>query len=197
MAQTSPDRKLGEDNEEKVLGRLGITYGVLRRLGFAEERVEECLRAISGTELEEAFDWVCDVSIAPLQHRIHHYVASPSLHRRGNRSELVCVHALLFGIRDLPVFIRFRRSGRARNTKIIQDFAAHVHCGIYSITDPPDTSHSGPPATLPLPSFDENFALAHTLTIGCECSCLHPFICARTIAASRGSAGRKTGCSGT
>jgi hypothetical protein len=51
------DRKL-EDNEEKVLSRLGITYGVLRRLGFSEERVEECLRAIDGVELEEAFDWV-------------------------------------------------------------------------------------------------------------------------------------------
>lgn len=41
-----------------MLGRLGITYGVLRRLGFSEERVEECLWAINGTELEEAFDWV-------------------------------------------------------------------------------------------------------------------------------------------
>ncbi|KAF9654251.1 P-loop containing nucleoside triphosphate hydrolase protein [Thelephora ganbajun] len=52
------DRKLGEDNEEKVLSRLGITYGILRRLGFTEERVEECLRAINGVELEEAFNWL-------------------------------------------------------------------------------------------------------------------------------------------
>ena len=64
-----PDRKLGEDNEEKVLSRLGITYGVLRRLGFAEERVEECLRAITGVDLEEAFDWVCDmIMILPSTH---------------------------------------------------------------------------------------------------------------------------------
>lgn len=54
------DRKpgLGEDNEEKVLNRLGVTYGVLRRLGFTEDRVEECLKAIIGVDLEEAFDWV-------------------------------------------------------------------------------------------------------------------------------------------
>ena len=55
-----------------MLGRLGITYGVLRRLGFIEEKVEECLRAINGVELEEAFDWVCDVVTALLPHRIHH-----------------------------------------------------------------------------------------------------------------------------
>jgi len=58
-AETRPDRKLSEDNEERVLSRLGITYGVLRRLGFTEETVEECLQAINGVELEEAFDWVC------------------------------------------------------------------------------------------------------------------------------------------
>lgn len=192
MAQTAPDRKLGEDNEEKVLSRLGITYGVLRRLGFTEERAEECLRAISGTELEEAFNWVCDATITLLLHRIHHCIASPSLHRRGNRSELACVHTLWFGMRDLPAFIRFQRSGRAWNTKIIQDPAAHAHRSIYAIAYPPDTSHSGSPTTFPLPSFDENSALA----IGRERSCLHPFVCARTITASRGSTGRKLGCLG-
>ena len=38
--------------------RLAVTYGVLRRLGFSEERVEECLRSINGVDLDEAFDWV-------------------------------------------------------------------------------------------------------------------------------------------
>ena len=37
---------------------MAITYGSLRRLGFSEARVEECLQAISGVELEEAIDWV-------------------------------------------------------------------------------------------------------------------------------------------
>jgi ATP-dependent RNA helicase DHX29 len=60
LAHARRDRKPGEDNEEKVLSRLGITYGVLRRLGFTEERVEECIKAIGGVELEEAFDWVRD-----------------------------------------------------------------------------------------------------------------------------------------
>jgi ATP-dependent RNA helicase DHX29 len=44
--------------EEKVLAKLGITFGVLRRLGFSEERVEECLRSIHGVDLDEAYDWV-------------------------------------------------------------------------------------------------------------------------------------------
>lgn len=44
--------------EEKALARLAITYGVLRRLGFQEDRVEECIRAINGVDLEEAADWL-------------------------------------------------------------------------------------------------------------------------------------------
>lgn len=48
-----------DEPEDKVLPRLGITYGVLRRLGFGEERVLECLRSIHGVELDEAFEWVC------------------------------------------------------------------------------------------------------------------------------------------
>ena len=45
--------------EDKALPRLAITYGVLRRLGFPEDTVEQCLRSIDGVELEEAIDWVC------------------------------------------------------------------------------------------------------------------------------------------
>ena len=37
---------------------MAITYGVLRRLGFSESRVEECLRSIGGIDLEEAYEWV-------------------------------------------------------------------------------------------------------------------------------------------
>ncbi|KAH7909118.1 P-loop containing nucleoside triphosphate hydrolase protein [Hygrophoropsis aurantiaca] len=44
--------------EEKAIARLGITYGVLRRLGFSQSRVEECLRSIHGTDLDEAYDWI-------------------------------------------------------------------------------------------------------------------------------------------
>ncbi|KAL0951028.1 hypothetical protein HGRIS_007768 [Hohenbuehelia grisea] len=52
-----------EEPEDKALNRLAITYGVLRRLGFAEDRVEQCLRTISGIGLEDAYDWLymhCD-----------------------------------------------------------------------------------------------------------------------------------------
>ncbi|PCH33517.1 pre-mRNA-splicing factor ATP-dependent RNA helicase prp22 [Wolfiporia cocos MD-104 SS10] len=54
---TEPNSIL-EETEEKATARLGITYGVLRRLGFSEERVEECLKAIQGVDLEQAFDWL-------------------------------------------------------------------------------------------------------------------------------------------
>ncbi|ESK98316.1 atp dependent rna [Moniliophthora roreri MCA 2997] len=53
-----PDRKPIEEPEDKVIGKLAITYGALRRLGFSEERVQECLKAINGVELEEAYDWL-------------------------------------------------------------------------------------------------------------------------------------------
>ncbi|KDQ63609.1 hypothetical protein JAAARDRAFT_119632 [Jaapia argillacea MUCL 33604] len=47
-----------EESEEKALVRLGVTYGVLRRLGFSESRVEQCLRSINGIDLEEAYQWL-------------------------------------------------------------------------------------------------------------------------------------------
>jgi ATP-dependent RNA helicase DHX29 len=48
-----------DQTEEKAATRLAITYGVLRRLGFTEDWVEQCLRAIHGVELDEALEWVC------------------------------------------------------------------------------------------------------------------------------------------
>jgi ATP-dependent RNA helicase DHX29 len=47
-----------DDSEEKVLMRLAITYGTLRRLGFSDARVEECLQAIPGVDVDEAYEWV-------------------------------------------------------------------------------------------------------------------------------------------
>ncbi|KAI0034301.1 P-loop containing nucleoside triphosphate hydrolase protein [Vararia minispora EC-137] len=44
--------------EEKAVARIGLTYGVLRRLGFSEERVMECLGSIHGVDLDEAYDWL-------------------------------------------------------------------------------------------------------------------------------------------
>ncbi|KAF6766323.1 pre-mRNA-splicing factor ATP-dependent RNA helicase prp22 [Ephemerocybe angulata] len=49
---------LDDWSEERVLTRLAITYGILRRLGFSEARVEECLQAIPGVELDEAYEWL-------------------------------------------------------------------------------------------------------------------------------------------
>ncbi len=58
MILDSKCSKISEDGEEKMLARLGITYGVLRRLGFDEERVNQCLKTISGVDLDTAYEWV-------------------------------------------------------------------------------------------------------------------------------------------
>lgn len=63
-----------DEVEEKAIVRLAITYGVLRRLGFSEDRVEECLKSISGVDLDEASEWVC----LPLLHR-QYYIYAPLL----------------------------------------------------------------------------------------------------------------------
>ena len=55
-----------EESEEKAIGRLGITYGVLRRLGFDEDLVENCLRRVSGVELDEALQWVSGLTCTVL-----------------------------------------------------------------------------------------------------------------------------------
>ncbi|KAG6879737.1 hypothetical protein C0992_012340 [Termitomyces sp. T32_za158] len=51
-------KKTLEESEEKAVARIGITYGVLRRLGYSESRVEECLRAIQGVDVDEAIEWL-------------------------------------------------------------------------------------------------------------------------------------------
>lgn len=47
-----------DHTKEKATTRLAMTYGILRRLGFAEDWVLQCLGTISGIELDEALDWV-------------------------------------------------------------------------------------------------------------------------------------------
>lgn len=60
----TPATKFGEGSEDKAIARLGVNYGVLRRLGFREDRVEECLRTTQGMDLEDMFDWVNDAILA-------------------------------------------------------------------------------------------------------------------------------------
>ena len=60
----SPGTKIGEDSKEKAIAKLGVNYGVLRRLGFREERVEECLQSSHGMDLEDMFDWVNNIILA-------------------------------------------------------------------------------------------------------------------------------------
>ncbi|KAK0208360.1 P-loop containing nucleoside triphosphate hydrolase protein [Desarmillaria ectypa] len=57
-SRSSEGKRQIDEPEDKVVAKLAITYGVLRRLGFSEERVIECLEAIPGFELEEAYDWL-------------------------------------------------------------------------------------------------------------------------------------------
>lgn len=53
-------------SDDNTLSRLGITYGSLRRLGYSEETVVRCLESIDGVDLEEAHEWVCDLTIIPM-----------------------------------------------------------------------------------------------------------------------------------
>ncbi len=50
-----------EDPEEKLLPRLALLYGTLRRIGLSEERTKECLQANQRLDIEEAFEWVCSL----------------------------------------------------------------------------------------------------------------------------------------
>jgi ATP-dependent RNA helicase DHX29 len=50
---------VSSDSEEKLLAKLAVTYGVLRRLGFSETHVEECLKGATSIDLEDAYEWVC------------------------------------------------------------------------------------------------------------------------------------------
>lgn len=45
-------------SDDNTLVRLGVTYGVLRRLGYSEETVTRCLESVDGLDLEEAHEWV-------------------------------------------------------------------------------------------------------------------------------------------
>jgi len=60
-------KKQPDEGQEKALLKIAVTYGTLRRLGFSESRVEDCLKAIDGVDLEEAYDWVCNTrTLLPL-----------------------------------------------------------------------------------------------------------------------------------
>lgn len=48
---------------DKLLSKLAITYGTLRRLEISEERVVQCLEAIDTAEIDDASDWVCTQSV--------------------------------------------------------------------------------------------------------------------------------------
>ncbi|KAG8735300.1 hypothetical protein FRC10_010760 [Ceratobasidium sp. 414] len=59
LKATETSVKLIPEPEDKVLPRLAITYGTLRGIGIAEEKVEECLRAIPDVDIDSALEWVC------------------------------------------------------------------------------------------------------------------------------------------
>jgi len=72
----------GSDSEEKAIARLGVNYGVLRRLGFKEDRVEECLRSSRGMDLEDIFGWVNNPVFDLLVLKFTCFSAMPTLSRR-------------------------------------------------------------------------------------------------------------------
>ncbi|CAE6352709.1 unnamed protein product [Rhizoctonia solani] len=50
--------KLIQEPEAKVLPRLAVTYGALRGLGLPENKIEECLKAISDVDVDSAIEWL-------------------------------------------------------------------------------------------------------------------------------------------
>lgn len=83
----SAEKKSIDEAEEKVIAKMAITFGVLRRLGFSESRVEECLRSIGGIDLEEAYEWVRIILSSQMSRLIFITKALYSLHRRRNRAK--------------------------------------------------------------------------------------------------------------
>ena len=76
-------RKSIDETREKALYRLAVAYGVLCRLGFSEDRVAECLKAIDGVDLDEAYDWVYQVFSFCILDIEHSSQALSSLRRKG------------------------------------------------------------------------------------------------------------------
>ena len=50
--------KSSNSSRDKLVGQIGISYGVLRRLGFSEEIVLKCLKEAPGIDIDQALDWV-------------------------------------------------------------------------------------------------------------------------------------------
>lgn len=64
-----PAPKRIDVSDDNALTRLGVTYGVLRRLGYSEETVTRCLESVDGLDLEEAHEWVGGlIAVEPLAH---------------------------------------------------------------------------------------------------------------------------------
>lgn len=60
VAQEEEEKlKLLSESSNKVLPRLAIVYGVLRRLGFQHVASIQCLQSVQNLDLDTALDWVC------------------------------------------------------------------------------------------------------------------------------------------
>lgn len=66
-----PAPKRIDVSDDNALIRLGVTYGVLRRLGYSEETVRRCLESVDGLDLEEAHEWVGGpIAVESLTHNV-------------------------------------------------------------------------------------------------------------------------------
>ncbi|KAH7106886.1 P-loop containing nucleoside triphosphate hydrolase protein, partial [Auriculariales sp. MPI-PUGE-AT-0066] len=59
-----------DEPEEKALLSLGVTYGILRRIGVPQAVAEDCLAQMNGIDLDDAAVWLCmnrpELDIGPL-----------------------------------------------------------------------------------------------------------------------------------
>jgi ATP-dependent RNA helicase DHX29 len=58
--------QLSSESSNKVLPRLAIVYGILRRLGFQQAASIQCLQSVQHLDVDKALDWVCTVSLFAL-----------------------------------------------------------------------------------------------------------------------------------
>lgn len=66
-----PAPKRIDFSDDNALIRLGVTYGVLRRVGYSEETVTRCLESVDGLDLEEAHEWVGGlIAVRSLAHNV-------------------------------------------------------------------------------------------------------------------------------
>ena len=168
-------RKSLDESEDKSIARLAVTYGVLRRLGFLENRVMECLYAIHGVELDEAYDWVslgccCSTVLSCLNYA----QALSALYRRRDQPLYVSAQYFLqkfLCLKDISQSPEPKTSGTSSLTQTL--WTPPTPSVPVSTTGAPSLPHNvasvtPPPPSLPEKSYLEDNNLKERISSTCS-----------------------------